>query len=503
MAEAARELVVGTAGHVDHGKTALVEALTGTNTDRLEEERRRGISIELGFARLPLPSGRSLGVIDVPGHHRLVRTMVAGAGGIDLFLLAIDAAEGAMPQTREHVAVLRALGIERGVVALTKSDLAGAGAVEGARREAGELAPGAPAVAVSAVTGAGVSELLAALDSVAAGAAGSEPAGDAALVHLDRCFTLRGIGTVVAGTLRGGALAPGDVVELLPGRRRARIRALHVHDAPVERAVPGQRVAMALAGVGRGEVGRGDVLVAPGSGPAPTYRLDAELDFEPVGERRVHVHHGTRESPARLVELGDDIVQLRLSEPLMPLAGDRVVIRRASPSATLGGGVVTDPAPRRRGPGSSARAADPAEPAPAPAETPSARDRRPLTAASVRVLRELAGGGDAPPSAGAIGERLGMTRPGVERELAALASTGSVIRLGDGIAYPRDRLAALEARVEEHARARGSIGLAELRDELGVSRRHALALLSRLDSRGVTVRRGERRELRRPAGASD
>ncbi|HZT53414.1 MAG TPA: GTP-binding protein, partial [Gaiellaceae bacterium] len=193
-------LTVGTAGHIDHGKTALVEALTGRNTDRLPEERARGISIDLGYAPLALPGGTRLSVVDVPGHERFVRTMVAGASGIDLFLLVIDAAEGARPQTHEHLAILRLLGVERGVVALTKADLVDADTLELARVEAEELVPGAPVVATSARTGAGLDELRAALARVAAGVERAAAAGPARL-HVDRSFTLRGIGTVVTGTL--------------------------------------------------------------------------------------------------------------------------------------------------------------------------------------------------------------------------------------------------------------------------------------------------------------
>ena len=214
-------LTVGTAGHIDHGKTALVEALTGKNTDRLPEEQERGISIDLGYAPLELPGGTSLSVVDVPGHERFVRTMVAGASGIDLFLLVIDAREGARPQTHEHVTILRLLGIEQGVVALTKSDLVDGETLELARVEAEELVPGAPVVATSARTGVGLDELRAALAEVAARAARHDSDGPARL-HVDRCFTLRGIGTVATGTLWSGTMGEGDLGELVPGEAEGR-----------------------------------------------------------------------------------------------------------------------------------------------------------------------------------------------------------------------------------------------------------------------------------------
>src|ERR1700748_3607624 len=208
-------LTVGTAGHIDHGKTTLVEALTGKNTDRLPQEQERGISINLGYAPLELPDGRRASVVDVPGHERFVRTMVAGATGIDLFLLVIDAGEGARPQTHEHLAILRLLGIELGAVALTKADAAEAETIELARLEAEELVPGAPVVTTSARTGSGLDELRAALAEVAAGVKRHDAAGPARL-HVDRSFTLRGIGTVATGTLWSGTIGEGDELELVP-----------------------------------------------------------------------------------------------------------------------------------------------------------------------------------------------------------------------------------------------------------------------------------------------
>ena len=237
-------LTLGTAGHIDHGKTALIRALTGVDTDRLPEERRRGISIELGYAALSLPSGRRLSVVDVPGHERFVRTMVAGATGIDLFLMVVAADDGVMPQTREHAAVLRALGVDTGVVAVTKADVADPAA---ALAGAAELLPGAEAVAVSAREGTGLDALLAALERAAGGLRGRADAGGAARLHVDRAFTIRGAGTVVTGTLWSGSIGRGDAVTLLPAGRAARVRGVQVHDEPVDRAGAGRRVAINLS----------------------------------------------------------------------------------------------------------------------------------------------------------------------------------------------------------------------------------------------------------------
>jgi selenocysteine-specific elongation factor len=353
-------LTLGTAGHVDHGKTALVEALTGKNTDRLAEERRRGVSIELGFAELELPGGRSLSVVDVPGHERFVRTMVAGATGIDLFLMVVAADDGVMPQTREHAAVLRALGVHHGVVALTKCDLADTAGRHRAAADARDLMAGAPLIEVSVKTREGLDELLEALQEAAVsvpvraevGWSPTEP-----LLHVDRIFSLRGIGTVVTGTLSSGRIRPGDRIEVLPEALAARVRSVQVHDREKECARAGQRVALNLGGVQRGQIERGAVVSSNGSGLASTYRLDVELDLEPwagdTSAKRVQVHHGTRDAPARLVALDEEgqLAQLRLEAPLVARAGDHLVIRSIAPPDTLGGGVVLDPHPRRHGSG--------------------------------------------------------------------------------------------------------------------------------------------------------
>jgi selenocysteine-specific elongation factor len=340
-----KALTVGTAGHIDHGKTWLVRALTGKDTDRLPEERERGISIELGYAPLELADGRRLSLVDVPGHERFVRTMVAGATGIDLFLLVVDAGEGARPQTREHLAILRLLGVDHGVVAVTKADAVDAETAELALEEARELVPGAEALAVSARTGAGLEELRGAI-ARAADAVPDRASGGPARLHVDRSFTLRGIGTVVTGTLWSGTIGEGDELLAEPSRRLVRVRSVQVHDRPVERAAAGQRVALALPGVGRRDLGRGDVLVEP-SAFSSSYRLDVALEeLAPVADgARVAVHHGTARVPARVVRAGGRWAQLRLGAPVVAARGDRVVLRAAT---TVAGGVVLDPAPPRQ-----------------------------------------------------------------------------------------------------------------------------------------------------------
>jgi selenocysteine-specific elongation factor len=337
-------LTVGTAGHIDHGKTWLVRALTGKDTDRLPEEQERGISIDLGYAPLDLPGGRRLSVIDVPGHERFIRNMVAGASGIDLYLLVIDATEGARPQTHEHLAILRLLGIDRGVVAVTKADAADPALLELVVAEAGELVPGSKVVAVSAKTGEGLDQLRSALEAAADSAAHETLIG-ATRLYVDRAFTLHGIGTVVTGTLWSGSVGDGDELRAEPTGLAVRVRSVQVHDEPVGRAEAGQRVALALPGIERDALGRGEALVEAGAYPV-SYRLDVELEeLEPIPDHsRINLHHGTAEIPARLVRVGERFGQLRLATPVVAARGDHVVLRD---STTLGGGRVLDPAPPR------------------------------------------------------------------------------------------------------------------------------------------------------------
>jgi len=331
---------VGTAGHVDHGKTWLVRALTGKDTDRLPEEQARGVSIDLGYAPLDLGEGVQLSLIDVPGHERFVRNMVAGATGIDLFLLVVDAGEGVRQQTHEHLTILRLLGVEAGVVAVTKADTVDADRLEAARTEARAFVRGAEVVAVSALTGGGLDELRAALRRVTEGLA--PPVRELPTrMWIDRVFPVVGAGTVVTGTLWSGSVGVGDVLRVEPGTLDVRVRSVEVHDRQVKRAEPGQRVAVGIPGVDRAALGRGSALVEPGAYPV-TFRLDVVVEGAEV-PAAVTVHLGTAAVPARVVRHGN-YAQLRLSEAVVAARGDRVVLRTGT---TVGGGRILDPAPPR------------------------------------------------------------------------------------------------------------------------------------------------------------
>jgi selenocysteine-specific elongation factor len=478
-------LTLGTAGHIDHGKTALVGALTGVDTDRLPAEKARGISIELGYAPLRLPSGRRLSVVDAPGHERFVRTMVAGATGIDLYLMVVAADDGVMPQTREHAAVLAALGVTDGVVAVTKGDVADPALAAG---EAAELLPHAVVVPCSARTGAGVADVRAALDTIAARLPGRGASAGEPLLHVDRAFVIHGAGTVVTGTLWSGAVAPGDRLVLLPAGTPVRVRSVQVHDAPVERAAAGQRVALNLVGVAVGDVARGDVVAASGA-VEPSQVLDCELVLgEAQHGMRAQVHHGTREAPARLADLGGGLWQVRAERPLMARAGDRVVVRSIAPPDTLGGGVVLDPAARRHGRRADAldrlerlRRGEPEpepESPPAPAQPAAPAEPAPLPDSALALEERLRAAGHEPPNAADLDPD----------DLAVLRAAGRAVRVGRAMYAHPEALAAVRARVEAVIAAEGSITLARLRDELQTSRKFAQAHLEHLDAERVTKR---------------
>ena len=361
-----KSVIVGTAGHVDHGKTLLVEALTGVNTDRWDEERERGITIDLGFA--PFPSGADdleVSVIDVPGHEDFVKNMLAGATGVDVLLLVVAADEGPMPQTREHLWIARLLGVETGVVAITKSDLVDEDflglVAESVRDELARIFPASdwPIVHVSARTGDGIDDLKAAvLDAASRTRARRDD--DLFRMPVDRAFSVRGVGTVVTGTVWSGAVEVGEEVRILPGDRTARVRGVQVHGVTVQRGAAGQRAALALVGIELSQVGRGDVLTGSALWRETRY-LDAELLLLADSPwplkywQRLRFHIGTAETMARLVlldrnrlEPGDRaLVQFRLEQPVVARAGDRYVVRFYSPVTTVGGGVVVHPwAPR-------------------------------------------------------------------------------------------------------------------------------------------------------------
>jgi selenocysteine-specific elongation factor len=481
-----KRIIVGTAGHIDHGKTSLVKALTGIDADRLKEEKERGITIDIGFADLTVGDVH-FGFVDVPGHERFVRTMVAGATGVDLFLLVVAADDGVMPQTSEHVAVLRALDVRDGVVAITKSDVLDP---EPAAAEVHALMDeGVPIVACSARTGQGIEEVRAALARVATGIGGRRDTGEQpAVLHVDRSFTVRGAGTVVTGTLWSGSVGAGDRMRLLPADERVRVRAVQVHDAALERAEAGQRVAINLTGVRVDEVGRGDVVAGEEAVLRPAWILDASLDLGGVEPpARAQIHHGTRETAARIVARDEGRWQLRCERPLIASKGDRFVVRSIAPPGTLGGGLVLDPRARR-----TRRPPDREEPRRAP-EAPRPTAPRPLSATAVAIDGRLREAGDRPPRDAELGDD-------VEDALAELRDSGRAVRLDQSMHIHREALDAVRAQVVEIARAEGSITLARLRDELETSRRYAQALLETLDADRVTLRLpDDRRVLRRSA----
>jgi selenocysteine-specific elongation factor len=352
-----KHVIIGTAGHIDHGKSALIEALTGTNPDRLEEEKRRGITIDLGFAFLQLDDVR-MGFVDVPGHERFVHNMLAGAGGIDLVMLVVAANEGIMPQTREHFDICQMLGISRGIVAITKIDLVEQDATDLVKLEAEEFVRGsflerAPIIGVCSKTGAGIEEIKAALLRVALGVPGKDASRHVRL-PIDRAFVMKGFGTVVTGTLISGTLRVEQEVELLPGGKRLRIRGLHSGGHAVEQANAGQRTAVNLADIETGEIERGMVLAAPGVF-RPTNKIDVRLSLlasaRPLKTgARVHFHQGTTDTiaaisllnQAQLTPGSTAFAQVQLGEPVVVLPGDRFVIRQFSPVVTIGGGTVLD-----------------------------------------------------------------------------------------------------------------------------------------------------------------
>ena len=359
-----KNVILGTAGHIDHGKTVLIRALTGVDTDRLKEEKERGISIDLGFALLDLPSGARVGIVDVPGHERFIKNMLAGTCGIDAVLLVVAANEGVMPQTREHLSVVDMLKIDRGIAAVTKIDLVEKewldlvmADVEALKRES--VLRDAEVIPVSGVTGEGVDRLVEALDRLVATVPERTSKGPARL-PIDRVFTVEGFGTVVTGTLWSGEIKAADRLVVLPPGQEVRVRSVQVHSRSVPAALAGQRTAVSLHGQGRVEAARGDMLVTPGAF-APTLMLDTRIDLiadapRPVKTRaRLRLHLGSAEILCRAVLLEGDVLapgvsqlaQLRLEAPVVAARGDRFVLRYYSPMRVVGGGVVLDPSPSK------------------------------------------------------------------------------------------------------------------------------------------------------------
>ena len=471
---------------MDHGKTTLVRRMTGTDTDRLEEEHRRGISIVPGYAELLLPGGRRASLVDVPGHERFVKNMVSGATGVDAFLLVVAADDGVMPQTREHLDVLRVLGVERGVVALTKTDAVDDETAELATLDAEELLESvgisAPVIPVSGKTGEGIVDLLEALDGLAAGAAGGGDAAGLARLPVDRAFVLRGIGVVVTGTLWSGEIRPGDTLFTSSGHR-PRVRSVQNHGHPAEVAYPGARTALDLAGIEASQIQAGDVLT---SRPVQqSLAFDARLRLlegaRPLAHGvRVRLHHGTRATNARVrlsdtgeLQPGEDaFARIRPEEPVIVLPGDRFVVRSLAPQVTIGGGTVLDPAPAGRRPDpawlEALEGGDPAK------TIPLVLARRPddgLTAAEISL---------------ALSVPVQKIREAAER-LPQVAEVGDLYATTESVQAATDRLlAALRSRAEERPEA-PEISVAEARSAAGIRTPLADALLEELAGSEVRV----------------
>ena len=359
-----KHIVLGTAGHIDHGKTTLIKTLTGVDLDRLKEEKERGITIQLGFTSLMLPGGQRLGIIDVPGHEKFIRNMVAGVGGIDIVLFTIAADEGIMPQTREHLDICTALKIQRGVIALTKTDLVDEEWLQLVREEIVEFSKGsflehAPIIPLSSATGEGIPSLLSTLDRIAHEVE-EKPSEGIFRLPIDRVFTMKGFGTVVTGTLISGSVAVGDSVEILPGNFEAKIRGIQVHNEQVAQATAGLRTAINLQGVEKESVEKGNILVHPKT-LAPSTRIDVKIEHLPSSPKPLknrslaRFHSGTSEILCKVILLdqdelkpgGSSLAQIMLAEPVVVLPRDRFVMRSYSPLYTIGGGEILDAHPHK------------------------------------------------------------------------------------------------------------------------------------------------------------
>jgi selenocysteine-specific elongation factor len=504
-----KRFLIGTAGHIDHGKTALVKALTGIDADRLPEEKRRGITIDLGFAHAEW-EGVRLSFVDVPGHERFVRNMLAGAGGIQAVLLVIAADESVMPQTREHFEIVRMLGLERGVVAVTKIDRASRELVEVTRSDVRDLMRGssleaAAIVPVSARTGQGLAELKAALLAVAQSAAGEDREGLVTRLPIDRAFLIPGFGPVVTGSLVSGTISRDQKLELLPERRIVRVRRLEVHDREEEVARAGERVSANLAGVELADLHRGLVLASPGALPVSTrllVRLNLLADSPAIKSGdRVSFHHFSAEARAgvRLLEAGPMApgtsarVELRLSAPVAAVPGDRFVVRRLSPVQTIGGGVVLDPLP----PAARGR--------PGPAER-EALDRFEQGSLGDRLEFWIGGARERGLAEELLAQRSGVSAEAVRSALAPALSEGRIhaLRKSPDRYISEAALSALGARAAKELQSllvAGSNAIGASRSTLlqrllpGADSRWAEAVESALVARGVLVIAGEEARL--------
>jgi selenocysteine-specific elongation factor len=506
-------IVVGTAGHIDHGKSSLVRALTGIDPDRLKEERERGMTIDLGFARFRLPDGRTVGIVDVPGHERFIRNMVAGATGIDIVLLVVAADDGVMPQTREHLAIMTLLGVQRGLVALTKIDAVESGMVDLAIEDVratvrGTFLEDAPILPVSSVTRQGLDALLAALQALAAQTTPRSAEG-LFRMPIQRVFSSHGFGTVVTGIPVSGSIGVGDTVEILPGGLRGKVRGVQAYHETAERARAGHSTALNVADVDHHDVRRGFVAAAPGffrSARMLGVRLEALAHLDrPIEDRtQIRLHTGTVEAVGEIVLLdcerlepgGSALAQLRLDEPIVTAPGDRFVVRLESPAWTLGGGVILEESKHRL------------KRLKAFVVEELTRQATSLRSPGELLESVLRRGGNRLLAASDLAVEIKRSREETEALLGGLAERGAAVRLGAGGWLHAESLEASLARVErgiadwfgEHGH-RQVVDVRDLRRSIGLDPELLDALLEEAQRRGrLTVEAGGRV---RPAGRDE
>ena len=536
--EEKRHRIIGTAGHIDHGKTWLVKALTGTDTDRLAEEKRRGITIENGFAFLKFPDGREAGIIDVPGHERFIKNMLAGAGGIDIAMVVIAVDEGVMPQTREHLAILSLLGIQKGVLVLTKGDLEWKKGLDQEIREfaEGTFLENADVVVTSAVDGRGIEELRRVLWKLCTAGKTTEnqnlsrnesdsctgrmgTKASAFRLPIDRVFSLKGFGTVVTGTLLDGSLGLNYDAMLYPRTERVKIRGIQVHGQEVSEAVPGQRVAVNLPGIGKEQISRGEILAAAGSMEG-TMIADVRLQLLKSGQRslksgtRVHLYHGAAELVCKIIlfdrevlKPGEEaVVQLRMEQVTAMKAGDHFVIRFYSPVETIGGGVVLNPNGVKRKKGQNADAA---------VRYACTGKERKKAHASGKITEEICGNsvflqlqelylksGFMPPLTDEVKKVFSGERDFSE-VFFAMVRDGVLVRFDEKhYMHWEIRQKALDMAYLLYEE-KGMIQTGEFRDRLGISRKCAIILLERFDRERITVMENGGRVLKRNLQQAD
>ena len=536
--EEKRYRIIGTAGHIDHGKTWLVKALTGTDTDRLAEEKRRGITIENGFAFLKFPDGREAGIIDVPGHEKFIKNMLAGAGGIDIAMVVIAADEGVMPQTREHLAILSLLGIRKGVLVLTKGDLEWKKGLDQEIREfaEGTFLENADVVVTSAVDGRGIEELRRVLWKLCTAGKTTEnqnlsrnesdsctgrmgTKASAFRLPIDRVFSLKGFGTVVTGTLLDGSLGLNYDAMLYPRAERVKIRGIQVHGQEVSEAVPGQRVAVNLPGIGKEQISRGEILAAAGSMEG-TMIADVRLQLLKSGQRtlksgtRVHLYHGAAELVCKIIlfdravlKPGEEaVVQLRMEQMTAMKAGDHFVIRFYSPVETIGGGVVLNPNGVKRKKGQNADAA---------VHCACTGKERKKAHAAGKITEEMCGNsvflqlqelylksGFMPPLTDEVKKVFSGERDFSE-VFFAMVRDGVLVRFDEKhYMHWEIRQKALDM-VYQLFKEKGMIQTGDFRDRLGISRKCAIILLEGFDRERITVMENGGRVLKRNLQQTD